>query len=105
MAESITIKELKTLLKGDKPLKIIDVRRREDYESNPSKLPGAQWHDPMDLETWINGLPLVPLTVAYCVKGGPVSQSVVKRLNTEGVNAAFLEGGIKAWTADGDGTP
>ena len=100
MTESITIKELKNLLRGENPPKIIDVRRREDYESDPSKLPGAQWHDPMELETWITRLPLEPLTVAYCVKGGPVSQSVVKRLTTEGVNAAFLEGGIKAWTAE-----
>ena len=64
-------------------------------------LPGATWRDPLKVDDWIHSLSPDNTIVAYCVKGGPVSQSVVDRLQKEGFKATFLEGGIKAWVANG----
>jgi uncharacterized protein len=46
-------------------------------------------------------LPAGKRAVVYCVKGGSVSQSVTERLRREGIDAVFLEGGLKAWTDGG----
>ena len=41
------------------------------------------------------------LTVVYCVKGGFVSQSVADKLQKNGLEAVFLEGGLNAWGENG----
>jgi rhodanese-related sulfurtransferase len=102
MAASIDIKELKRLLTSGNATTLLDVRRKEDYEASPKKIPGATWHDPNKIEEWVADLPHGAPTVVYCVKGGAVSQSVAERLQQEGREAAFLEGGIKAWIEQGE---
>jgi rhodanese-related sulfurtransferase len=39
--------------------------------------------------------------VIYCARGGSVSNSVVDRLQAEGIKARFIEGGIEGYKAAG----
>jgi chromate transporter len=50
---------------------------------------------------WSKQLPSGQRTVLYCVKGGSVSQSVTNRLRDEGLDAVFLNGGLKNWIESG----
>lgn len=97
MTRSISIKELRSLLGKKGSVTLIDVRRKANYEASPQKITGATWHDPENIDTWVKKLPADMFTVAYCVKGGSVSQSVADRLQLTGLDAAFLEGGLNAW--------
>jgi uncharacterized protein len=101
MTHSIDIAELNNRLKGGASITLLDVRRKTDAEANPQCIGGAVYHDPEKIEGWVKGLPTGKPAVVYCVKGGSVSQSVTERLRTEGIEAVFLEGGLKAWTEGG----
>lgn len=101
MTRSITSKELSALLKDKKKVTLLDVRRKTDYEASSQKIPGAEWQDPEKIDIWISRVPVDKLTVAYCVKGGSVSQSVADRLHRNNIEAVFLEGGLNAWIENG----
>lgn len=101
MIRSINTEELSSFLKNKSTMTLLDVRRKTDYEASPQKITGAKWHDPETMDTWIEALPVDTFTVIYCVKGGSVSQSVADRLQKNGLEAVFLEGGLKAWTENG----
>jgi rhodanese-related sulfurtransferase len=98
MADSIDINKLNRLMASGETPFLIDVRRKTDYEADPKKIADAIWRDPEKIEDWIKELPSNATTVVYCVKGGSVSQSLADRIRKEGLEAVFLEGGIKAWT-------
>src|SRR5207249_4411176 len=53
---------------------------------------------PNGVEQWWKALPAGRPVVAYCNHGGETSQGVVRALRAYGVDAAFLEGGIAAWS-------
>jgi uncharacterized protein len=97
MAKAIDPKALQKKLTNEEPLVLLDVRRKADYEADPEKIPGAVWRDPEKVETWINELPFERPVAVYCVKGGAVSQSVADHLQQKGLEAVFLEGGLKGW--------
>lgn len=97
MASSIDPQELRKRLSGPEPPTVIDVRREADYAAAPDRIPKALRRDPEKIEEWIQDLPPGTPVVAYCVKGGAVSQSIAERLRREGREAVFLEGGLKAW--------
>lgn len=97
----IDIESYKKALAGSAAPTLLDVRRRVDYENSPQALPDATWRDPQEIDEWILSLSPESAIVAYCVKGGPVSQSVVARLQKEGFNAVFLKGGLQAWISGG----
>lgn len=101
MTRSINSNDLSSLLEKKSGVTLIDVRRKTDYNASPQKIIGATWHDPEDINTWIKQLPVDTFTVAYCVKGGSVSQSVTEKLHQEGLDAVFLEGGLKNWIDNG----
>jgi rhodanese-related sulfurtransferase len=99
--KSIDIQTLNKLLgAGDAPV-LLDVRRSADYTANPQTIAGARWCDPENIDRWVKDLPSDRPIVLYCVKGGPVSQSAVDRLRREGLDAAWVEGGLKAWVEGG----
>jgi len=100
MTKSINPQELRKRLTGVEAPSLIDVRRKPDYEADPKKIVGAIWRDPEKIEDWVKDLPSDASAVVYCVKGGSVSQSVVDRIRREGLDAVFLEGGLKAWNDD-----
>ena len=98
---SIDICSLNERLSKKDSLTLLDVRRKSDYEAFPKIISGASWRDPETIDQWAGELPTGVPTVAYCVRGGSVSQSTVDRLRIEGFDAMFLEGGLKAWMDDG----
>lgn len=100
MNKSITTNQLNQLLTDRESLILLDVRRKADYDAAPQKIPGAKWKDPEDVKIWGKILSPKEVTLVYCVRGGPVSQAVANQLQGEGVDAVFLEGGIKAWEDD-----
>jgi rhodanese-related sulfurtransferase len=97
MTTSITAAELNEKLKSKQNICLLDVRRRADYEQSPETIAGATWHDPEQVAEWSGTLPADKDLVVYCVRGGSVSQSVVKALQESHPNVRFLEGGIIGW--------
>lgn len=83
---------------------LIDVRRVADREVSSEQIPGATWHNPEQLADWADSLPTDKDIVLYCVRGGSVSNSVVDALQSKGLSARFIEGGIEGWKAAGCAT-
>jgi rhodanese-related sulfurtransferase len=83
---------------------VFDVRHEADYAASSETIPGAMWKNPDKIDVWIGALPRTLDVVIYCVHGGGVSNSVVDRLQAEGVKARFIEGGIEAWKSAGGKT-
>jgi rhodanese-related sulfurtransferase len=96
---TIDVKQLKSRI-AEGAITLLDVRRKADYEAAPTTIPGALWRDPEQVDQW--RAELTGPTVLYCVRGGSVSQSVCKQLGEAGIDAAYLEGGLAAWTAQGE---
>ena len=80
---------------------VLDVRRKADVEASSDRVPGAFWKDPEHIDQWIGAVPKNHEVVIFCVRGGGVSNSVVDRLQADGVKARFIEGGIEAYKAAG----
>ncbi len=97
----IDVKTLGRMVAAHPDVTLLDVRRKTDYDSSPAIIPGARWRDPEKIDQWRAELAAGRSTVVYCVKGGPVSQSVTDRLRQEGFEVFYLKGGLKAWTDEG----
>ena len=97
----IDVNTLARLMSAPQGLTLLDVRRRADYEASPAKIPGARWRDPEMIDHWSGELQAGGVAVVYCVKGGPVSQSVTEGLRRTGCDAVYLKGGLKAWAESG----
>lgn len=97
MNETITPAELNELLLSKEKPTLLDVRRKEDYDSAPSGIGAAQWQDPSQVAQWLPTLPQGQEVIVYCVRGGSVSQSVQKQLAEAGIKARYLEGGLQAF--------
>lgn len=100
MSRTIGTKEFKSLL-DNKNVTVIDVRRKDDYTADSNAIPGANWFDPAQIDSWCATLPTDKEVVLYCVRGGSVSNSVVDALQAKGLKARFIEGGIAAWEEAG----
>jgi rhodanese-related sulfurtransferase len=98
MERSIKPEDLKASL--DSTL-VLDVRRKADHDASNEAVPGSFWKDPEAIDQWIGALPRNHDVVIYCVRGGSVSNSVVDRLQAEGIRARYIEGGIEGWKAAG----
>ena len=98
MERTIKAQDLKSNLNS---VTLIDVRRKADLETDTTKLPGAAWYDPEQIETWAAQLPKDKEVVLYCVRGGSVSNGVLDNLRAKGINARYIEGGIVAWKEAG----
>ena len=80
---------------------ILDVRRSSDRDASKEQLAGARWHDPEKISDWSGALPQDKDIIIYCVRGGSVSNGVVDALQSRGLKARFIEGGIEGWKAAG----
>ena len=78
---------------------IIDVRRRDAYETSPHLLPGAVWRDAHAVRQWAADLDRAKPIAVACKAGHEMSQSTVAHLRADGFDASVLEGGYEAWAA------
>lgn len=101
MNRTILAEDLKQLISQRRNILVLDVRRKNDFQTDGQKIPGAAWLDPEKLAQWSTALPLDRDIVIYCVRGGSVSNLVVDQLQAKGVKARFIEGGIEAWKKAG----
>ena len=101
MTDPISVQELSELMRNQAVIELLDVRRKGDLERSPQQIAGARWRDPEAIDQWYDTVPKNQDVVVYCVKGGPVSQSVAEKLARQGCRVKFLAGGIKAWRESG----
>jgi rhodanese-related sulfurtransferase len=80
---------------------VVDVRREADFISADSLIVSAFHQTPEQLGTWTVDPAHQRRVIVYCVHGRDVSQSAAAALRARGVDAAYLEGGIAAWTSAG----
>lgn len=100
MNRTIIPNDLKPLIET-MSVTVLDVRRKNDYDADTAKLPGAEWKNPERMVEWSKALPRDKEVVIYCVRGGSVSNAVLDHLLGQGVKARFIEGGIEAWKGIG----
>jgi rhodanese-related sulfurtransferase len=80
---------------------IVDVRREQDFNDDPSMLPGSFRGNPENWGKWAVKLAPTSDIVVYCVHGRSVSKGVQEALNLQGLSARYLEGGIAEWRRRG----
>ncbi len=95
-SDSISVVELKSLMKASARLQIIDARLLKDFDRT-QVIPGAKWRDPTQVAQWAESLDKTKPVVIYCVHGHKVSQQVVDHLRQSGFTALRLTGGIEEW--------
>lgn len=100
MSRTISTQDFRNI-QDSKDVKVIDVRRKEDYTADNSVIPNSTWFDPANIDNWCTTMPQDKDVVLYCMRGGGVSNSVVDTLQAKGVKARFIEGGIAAWKEAG----
>ena len=96
-----TIKPEEFISTEDETIVILDVRRSDDYRDSEETLSRAIWKDPSKVEEWITSISKDRAVIIYCVWGGGVSNSIVDRLQAEGINTRFIEGGIEGFKKAG----
>jgi rhodanese-related sulfurtransferase len=79
----------------------IDVRKAEDFAASEHIIPGMLRWDfnanaapPIELKNAKN-------VVAYCVKGAHIGVTGAQKLAAMGLNATYVEGGLRDWIAGG----
>jgi rhodanese-related sulfurtransferase len=94
----ITVAELKNRLETKDDLVILDVRRKQEYESNTGHLPGAILIPVQELENRYHELDSLKNReiVAYC-RTGVRSARASKFLGEKGFKVLNMVGGIVAW--------
>ena len=97
MKRTIKPWEFKKLLGNSEKIQIIDVRRKEDYDADKRIITNAIWRDPDKVDSWGKTLSGVTDTVVYCIDGESVSSTVINLLQEAGIEARYIEGGLKAW--------
>jgi len=75
---------------------IIDVRKDEEFGSDPRLVPAAQRHSSLGAIEWRSRYGGQPIVVV-CQSGSTLSQATAARLRHEGLDAKTLEGGHEAW--------
>jgi rhodanese-related sulfurtransferase len=80
---------------------LLDVRRREAFDTSPDLVPGARWCDHRAADTGTAHLPAGAEIVVYCAQGHALSQGAVAGLRARGIDARCLAGGIEAYRASG----
>jgi rhodanese-related sulfurtransferase len=94
---SISPIELWNMMATPNAPQIVDVRRRDIYESVAGLLPGSRWREPTALAGWIGTLDRTRPIVIACKGGKELSQNITAELRGAGYAAAMLAGGQSAW--------
>ncbi|MCC7272125.1 MAG: chromate resistance protein [Alphaproteobacteria bacterium] len=101
MPRSITPARLAARIAADDVPCIVDVRRTPAYATAGDALPQAIRRPPETVGAWSRDLAPGRPVVVYCVHGHEVGQQAASTLADLGFDAAYLEGGIEAWRAEG----
>ena len=101
MNDTITPADLKAKLDKKMDVQLLDVRRKNDLDSDPALIPGAVWHDPAEANTWADELSPGKEIVIYCARGGSVSKSTMETLRAKGLTVQYVEGGLAGWKENG----
>lgn len=80
---------------------VVDVRRAASFDADDTMLIGAIRRSPDEVDHWRRDLPPKKSVVVYCTHGQEVSQSIADSLRGVGVDAAYLEHGIRGWAEHG----
>jgi len=80
---------------------LLDLRRAEVFAQAEALIEGAQWRDPVQIESWARQLPSKKDVVVYCAHGLEIGRLAAMRLRASGVHARFLRGGYDEWSAAG----
>jgi len=96
-AHPISPDDLYSSLGGAKAPLLIDVRRPQAFDTDKLLIIGAARRLPDEVAEWRKSLPAGTPVVAYCVHGHEVSQRVASTLQSIGMSASYLEGGIAGW--------
>jgi rhodanese-related sulfurtransferase len=92
----ITVQQLARLVGLPGAPTIIDVRKGEEFGSDPRLVPTAQRHSSIGVIEWCRRYAGQPI-VAMCQSGGTLSQATAAQLRHEGLDAKSLQGGHEAW--------
>ncbi|MHB8533942.1 MAG: rhodanese-like domain-containing protein [Sulfuricaulis sp.] len=103
MSRTVSPNDIKAL-RVHHDVMVIDVRRKNNYDADSQKLPGAVWRNPEEIALWSETLPKDKEVVVYCVRGGSVSNAVIDHLLGQQISARFIEGGTEAWKSAGGQT-
>jgi rhodanese-related sulfurtransferase len=93
--------DLWSLVGTERALRIVDVRRREVYDSAPGLLPGAVWRDPAQAAQWMAECDRAQPIVFTCKAGHELSQTSAAQLRAQGHEARVLQGGYAGWSEAG----
>lgn len=96
MEKTITTTELAGMLQVGNPVTLLDVRRKDDFDTAPQTIANAEWKNPAEIDQWLPTISAGQEVVIYCVRGGSVSQSVQQQLADNGIKARYVEGGLEA---------
>ena len=80
---------------------LVDIRRAPAFAESDAMIVGAVRRLPDEVEAWRRDLAPSRPVVVHCVRGHEVSQNAARTLAASGLDAAYLEGGIEAWQAEG----
>lgn len=92
---------LLSLLAGDQPPLLIDVRRAQALREAGARIGDAPWQDPALWLDWKDTLDKGRPLLLYCAHGREISQGLAAALRAMGMDVRYLEGGYAAWVADG----
>ena len=98
---SVSSSELYAILGTASAPVLLDVRRHEAFSKDNGLIIGAFHRSPEEVVRWSSELSPDRPVVAYCVHGHEVSQGVAAHLNSAGIKASYLDGGIAGWRAAG----
>jgi rhodanese-related sulfurtransferase len=98
---SISSSDLWRLIGTEHAPHVLDVRRRDIYDSTLGILPGSLWRDPNLMTEWLPLLDTARPIVVACKAGHELSQTVASQLRERGLDACVLTGGYAAWTEAG----
>jgi rhodanese-related sulfurtransferase len=94
---SISPDDLWTLIGTARAPQVIDVRKREVYDTAPGLLPTAVWRDIHAMAQWKGELDRARPVVFACRFAHYMSQIPTAELRAEGYDAHVLAGGYAAW--------
>ncbi len=80
---------------------LVDVREEADFAADERMIVGAIRRSPDSVAEWRRDLPADRPAVVYCMSGESVGERVTAALRAVGIDAAYLERGMRGWAERG----